>query len=84
MKTSFQVPASPPQWYLDPESMRLPPPTIPEGAAPAARQILETLAVRDAHGARPRSFDARPLRTCRVALADGHAGSDCGHPRLDI
>ncbi len=34
------------QWYLDPESMRLPAPTIPEGAPPAARQILETLAVR--------------------------------------
>lgn len=33
------------QWYLDPQTMRLPRPAVPESATPAARQILEALAV---------------------------------------
>ncbi|PRW39298.1 Mitogen-activated kinase kinase kinase dlk-1 [Chlorella sorokiniana] len=32
------------QWYLDPQSMRLPRPGVPDGLAPQAQAIMETLA----------------------------------------
>lgn len=33
------------QWYLDPRSMRLPRPAVPDSLAPPARQVMEALAV---------------------------------------
>jgi hypothetical protein len=30
-------------WVLDPESMRLPPPAVPEGLAPPARAVMAAL-----------------------------------------
>lgn len=33
------------QWFLEPESMRLPPIVLPEGLTPQGRQIMQTLAV---------------------------------------
>lgn len=41
-----------PQWYLDPESMRLPRPAVPEGLAPPQRAIMEALSVRAPGGLR--------------------------------
>ncbi|KAL4440482.1 hypothetical protein ABPG75_003483 [Micractinium tetrahymenae] len=75
------------QWYLNPESMRLPAPTIPEGVTPAARQILETLAGLVAACTRW-DPDARPtfndilatLRTCSVPGGGPAAGAGASVP----